>query len=101
MCQIYFWVSDNSKDYVETKPLHESQRIIKGDMAESLHKNCPSLKGGQFFRIDCKKNYELIRELASFGEDLIVLSPTSIQNEVYNKISSMLNRYDNIRTKGS
>lgn len=101
LCQIYFWVSDNSKDYVETKPLHESQRIIKGEMAESLQKKCPSLKGGQFFRIDCKENYELIRELASFGEDLIVVSPTPIQNEVYNKISLMLNRYDSLRTKNS
>ena len=27
--EIYFWVSDLSKDYVETKPFHESQKKSK------------------------------------------------------------------------
>ena len=37
---------------------------------------------GAFFSIECIENYELIRELTSFGKDLIVLSPTYIQQKV-------------------
>lgn len=29
--QIIFWASDNAKNYIKTKPIHESQRIKKGE----------------------------------------------------------------------
>ncbi|MDY4873649.1 MAG: WYL domain-containing protein [Alloprevotella sp.] len=61
--EIIFWVSDFSKDYVSTKPIHESQRHISDEVAKKLLVRYPKLSGGKFFRIDCKYNYELIREL--------------------------------------
>lgn len=66
--KILFWVSDvdKSKDYVLTKPLHESQTYLKNDMAE--REQYPQLQGGGFFTIKCKYNYELIRELCSYGK---------------------------------
>jgi hypothetical protein len=47
------------------------------------------LKGGAFFSIECIENYELIRELTSFGKDLIVLSPTNIQQKVKDYVQWM------------
>lgn len=93
LCEILFWVSDSAKDYIKTKPIHESQRHIKGEKAETMRAKFPSLKGGEFFRIDCKKNYELIRELASFGKELIVLSPDEIRAEIHTRISEMAEAY--------
>lgn len=98
---IYFWVSDFSKDYVATKPLHESQRNVSGAKESELRNLYPTLQEGQIFRIDCRHNYELIRELSSFGRDLIVLEPSEIQDKVYERISSMYKRYHNLRTKSS
>lgn len=95
--QIYFWVSDDSKFYVSTKPLHDSQRKIKGDDAANLQTQYPTLIGGQFFRIDCKENYELIRELTSFGADLIVLSPSHIQKQVLDRLNTTLDNYLRLR----
>lgn len=95
---IYFWVSDFSKDYVATKPLHESQRNVSGAKESELRSSSPTLQGGQIFRIDCRHNYELIRELSSFGRDLIVLEPSEIQDKVYERISSMYERYRKLRT---
>ena len=95
---IVFWASDASKDYIMTKPIHESQTSIKGETENNLHEKHPQLEDGAFFSIDCIPNYELIRELCSFGKGLIVLEPSSIQNEVFNRISVMLENYLKVRT---
>lgn len=94
---ILFWVSENSKDYVATKPIHESQRHYRGDKEKSLRQQYPMLEGGYFFSIDCVENYELIRELTSFGKDLIVLSPSNIQDKVVARISEMYQEYKMLR----
>ena len=90
---IVFWVSDYSKDYVVTKPLHESQRNIRNEREEELRQQYPMLEGGCFFSIDCIENYELIRELTSFGKDLLVLSPTDIQQKVRDRVTSQIQAY--------
>lgn len=95
--KIYFWVSDYSKDYVATKPIHESQRNIKGDKEEEFRIKYPILQGGRFFRIDCKYNYELERELTSFGKDLLVLEPSEVQDRIWGRINSMNQDYEKLR----
>lgn len=91
---ILFWVSDVSKDFVDTKPLHESQRHFKGEKEEKLRKQYPMLEGGYFFSIECVENYELIRELTSFGKDLIVLSPEDIRSRVVQRVNEMYQAYN-------
>ena len=95
--RILFWVSDESKEYAITKPLHESQISITGQMECNYRKKLPTLEGGRFFQISCKENYELIRELMSFGENLIVLSPSDIRDKILNKINYMQQHYKNIQ----
>lgn len=94
---IVFWVDDTSKDYVQTKPIHGSQRSYTGDRESALRQQYPTLQGGAFFSIDCKCNYELIRELCSFGSGLMVLSPKSILDKVYERVSGMMKEYENLR----
>ena len=93
---IFFWVSDHSKDYVLTKPLHESQRNIRGASEKELRRQYPMLAGGRFFSIECIENYELIRELSSFGADLLVLSPDDIRQKVYDRVAGHLQAYRKI-----
>lgn len=92
---IVFWVSDASKDYVKTKPLHESQKYYTGDRDSTLRQQYPSLINGAFFSIDCIQNYELIRELCSFGGNLVVLSPDSIREDIKNRLIVHLAQYKN------
>lgn len=94
--KIVFWVSDFSKDYVITKPLHESQVKMR---ETSIREKYPSFEGGAFFRIECKENYELIRELTSFGENLVVLEPLSIREKIITRIESMRNTYSKVDVK--
>ena len=90
---ILFWVSDRSKDYVATKPIHESQKHYRGEKEAEMRRQYPTLEGGAFFSIDCIENYELIRELISFREDLIVLSPDNIRDTVMERITAMYEMY--------
>lgn len=93
---IIFWVSDYSKDYVATKPLHESQTFYHDEKDNELRQQYPMLEGGSFFSIDCIENYELIRELTSFGKDLLVLSPASIQQKVKDHVTSQIQSYQSL-----
>ena len=90
---ILFWVSDRSKDYVATKPIHESQKHYRNEKEVELRRQYPTLEGGAFFTIDCIENYELIRELTSFGADLVVLSPEEVRHSVIQRIEDIYQAY--------
>ena len=94
---ILFWCSNDAQDYVITKPLHGSQIQYHGEEEKRLHAQYSSLEGGSFFSIDCIENFELITLLCSYGQNLIVLEPTSIRDEVFNRISVMVDKYLSMR----
>lgn len=94
---ILFWCSNDAQDYVITKPLHGSQIQYHGEEEKWLHAQYPSLEGGSFFSIDCIENFELITLLCSYGQNLIVLEPTSVRDEVFNRISVMVDKYLSMR----
>lgn len=96
---IVCWVSDISKGYVDTKPIHSSYTPIKGDAELQFRSQYPQLQGGMFFSLDCIPNYELIRELCSYGRELVVLhSNGHIQNDIIRRIYEMNEIYSKIRT---
>lgn len=91
--EIVFWASNKSKDYISTKPIHGSQITIRGEEVQSLRTRYPLLINGVFFKLKCKENYELIRELTSFGAELIVLSPKSLRETIKHQLVSMYELY--------
>lgn len=93
LTQILFWVSDAIKGYIHTKPIHGSQIHIKGDRADKLHILYPQLQSGDFLTIECRENFELIRELTSWGDDLIVLTPVLLRDRIVDRINRMKTRY--------
>ena len=97
---IILWVSDSAKGYVESKPIHGSYTPIRDNETDKqLRLEYPFLQGGMFFTLDCICNYELIRELCSYGKDLIVLCSTgSVANDVYKRIVEMNENYSKLRT---
>jgi len=96
---ILCWVSDESKGYVDTKPIHATQTQIKGDAEQQLRSQYSHLQGGMFFTLDCISNKELIRELTSYGKDLLVLhSDGSIKDDIYKRVCEMEEEYSKLRT---
>lgn len=91
--KILFWVSDKSAPYIDTKPIHGSQISIKGENEKMIREQYSVPSGGSIFSIKCKENYELIRDLCSFGGELKVLSPSVIVDSVKQRIESMAKLY--------
>ena len=92
--KVLLWVSDEVKGYIMTKPIHGSQIHIKGTRADKLHILYPHLSSGDFFTIECRENFELIRELTAWGEDLVVLSPILLRDKIVERINRMIDKYN-------
>ena len=74
-------VSNNRFNYIKTKPLHLSQRVLGED------------NGYTRISINVKINRELIAQLLSFGSDIEVLAPVSLRTMMKNEISAMSYKY--------
>ncbi len=98
--EIIFWASKRECAYLEGKPIHSSQKLLKRNRTTELQKNYSVPEDdGKFFAIKCIVNFELKREMASkFGERL-VLEPESLRNEIINDVKKMMNRYGEIIRK--
>lgn len=96
--EIIFWASKRECAYLEGKPIHSSQKLLKRNRTIELQKNYSVPEDdGKFFAIKCIVNFELKRGMASkFGERL-VLEPESLRNEIYGDIKKMINRYSKIK----
>lgn len=93
LTRILFLVSDEIKGYIHTRPIHGSQIHVKGDKADRLHALYPQLQSGDFFTIECRENFELVRELTAWGEGLVVLTPVSLRDKILDRINRMASRY--------
>lgn len=96
---ILFWCSNDTQDYVITKPLHGSQIMYQGEKEQRLREKYPTLQGGSFFSIDCIENLELITLLYSYGKNLVVLEPSNIQETIRERVAQMMTIYNNVNGK--
>lgn len=76
-------VKNKRFNFIKTKPLHLSQRIVSKDDEYTT------------ISINVKINKELIALILSFDSDIEVVSPTSLRNEIIKKIIAMRNNYSN------
>ena len=74
--------------------MHCSYTPITGEREIAIRAKYIVPSGGMLFSLECMENYELIRELCSFGGDLKVLSPQPIVDAVKNRIKSMAEIYN-------
>ena len=93
---ILLWVNEEGYQYVKTKPLHGSQRDVKGEEDKAVRKRYPALQGGRFFRLQCILNYELEQLLMSKMNQLVVLEPATLKDSLINRIKKMDSLYSSI-----
>lgn len=80
--KVRLWVSAQQYPYVETKPIHGTQRKISSD------------ERGTIIEIDVQQNYELKQLILSFGEHIQVLSPDSLRQEMRQHLAKALKLYE-------
>jgi predicted DNA-binding transcriptional regulator YafY len=68
--------------YIITKPLHDSQVVLKSNEEELI------------FSIEVIPNYELEREILGFGESLIVINPRFLREKIKTRIGVTLGNYE-------
>lgn len=93
---ILLWVNEEGCQYVKTKPLHGSQRDVKGEEDKAVRERYPALLGGRFFRLQCILNYELEQLLMSKMDQLVVLEPDTLKDSLINRIKEMDSLYSSI-----
>ena len=93
---ILVWVSDSSYQYVVTKPLHGSQRNVKGEEDAKLREKYPALQGGRFFKLQCIPNYELEQLMMYMMDQLVVLQPATLSDAIKDRVKRLNSLYSNI-----
>lgn len=93
---ILLWVNEEGYQYVKTKPLHGSQRDVKGEEDKAVRERYPALQEGRFFRLQCILNYELEQLLMSKMNQLVVLEPATLKDGLINRIKKMDSLYSSI-----
>ena len=91
--EILFWVSDSEAEYVETKPIHASQKKITGAEQKQRLLQSYNKTSGEFFSMCCQESYELDRELISHFSEMEVLLPATLRERVKQKIVGMYQIY--------
>lgn len=79
--KIVLLVSNALLPYIQTKPIHGSQKAPK------------STDLGSMIELNLIVNYELISKLLSFGDGIKVLEPEHLTNSIKEKIENMLKSY--------
>lgn len=79
--KVIFKVAQQHAQYVLTKPLHHSQQVLMAD------------DNATTFRIDVIPNFELEKELLSYGEVLQVQAPKTLRQRLEKRIARMHQHY--------
>lgn len=80
--EIDIWVSKLQAPYIKTKPIHFTQTIIKE------YKD-----GGILIRLNLVNNYELRSVLLSYGSDIQVIKPESLETEMMQILGRAMRNY--------
>lgn len=78
---VILWISPNRTPYVETKPIHESQKLKKNK------------DGSAIVTLEVYVNRELEQLILSFCDDIRVISPDFLADKILCKLHSAINRY--------
>lgn len=85
--RIELWIDSHNAPYVITKPLHNSQRLIKENDDGSI-----------IIHLFIIHNYELERILLGFGDSLEVLRPENLRERIKSIFQKGMMRYETTKT---
>ena len=92
---ILFAIANDDASYIRTKKIHWTQEECPMDEQKEYHIKYSLLKDYSFFTITCIPNYELRRLLSGFGKKLVVLSPSSLVDKIYEDLKAQIEAYSN------
>lgn len=82
-------VSHRHANYVITKPLHSSQKVISRD------------NYGIIIEIEVQHNFELEKEILGMGEGIVVISPERLKRRIISRMNEAIDLYNTALTEKS
>lgn len=79
--KVRLFVTHRHAQYVITKPLHHSQKVVAKDSK------------GITFEIEVQLNYELEKEILGLGDGVMVISPQRLKRNIAGRLKKALDRY--------
>ena len=95
--EIILAIKDSYTGYVDTKPLHGSQKKFPNEKQKELHDKYGAFEGYTFYSINVKPNRELYNIIYRNGENIILISPTRIREKMIQELTSSLERLKSVR----
>jgi hypothetical protein len=87
--KIVLYVSHKHANYIVTKPLHSSQKVIERD------------DHGMTIELMVQHNFELEKEILGMGEGMMVLAPEGLKRSIVGRLNEAIDHYNtSINEKG-
>jgi len=80
--KVRLFVSRKLAPYVETKPLHHSQKTVERNHF------------GIVIELDIQHNFELEKEILGFGEEVRVMAPERLKQSILKRLKTAVNYYE-------
>ena len=95
--EIILAVKDSYMGYIDTKPLHGPQIKFPVDKQVELHNKYSSFEGYTFYSLNVKPNRELFNTVYRNGENVILISPATIREQMILEMTATLERIKEAR----
>lgn len=96
LTDIVIAVKDSYAGYVDTKPIHGSQTKFPSDRQAELHGKYAALEGYTFYGLQLKPNRELYNAIYRNGDNVLLVSPDRIRNDMAAELASALEKLKSI-----
>lgn len=100
LTDILLAVKNTYTGYVDTKPLHGSQAKLSVDRQAELHNKYEAFEGYTFYTLTLKPNRELYNTIYRNGDNIVLLSPSRIRENMIQELTSSIERMKSVRSEG-
>ena len=100
LTDILLAVKNTYTGYVDTKPLHGSQAKLSVDRQAELHNKYEAFEGYTFYTLTLKPNRELYNTIYHNGDNIVLLSPSRIRENMIQELTSSIERMKSVRSEG-
>ena len=99
LTEILLAVKTTYTGYVDTKPLHGSQAKLSAERQAELHDKYGAFEGYTFYTLNLKPNRELYNTIYRSGDDIVLLSPDKIRENMIQELTSSLEKMKSVRSE--
>lgn len=99
LTEIILAVKDNYTGYVDTKPLHGSQAKLSVECQAELHDKYNAFDEYTFYSLTLKPNRELYNTIYRNGDNIVLLSPSRIRENMIHELSCSIEKMKSISSK--